>query len=382
MKIAQIAPVWKQVPPIKYGGTELIVSSLTEELVKRGHSVTLFASGDSQTKAKLSSVTKKSISSYIFENKAYNKLAVEYDIYNNLMAFLNQNKFDLIHSHSSYIGAAFAAFSNKPVIHTLHTNLKEPEIEIMSKSNNNFICSISDNFQTVNKGIKYCDTVYNGINISKLKFHEINLNNCIISVGKFIPRKGFSEAIKVAINTNKRLRLAGPIVEKNNNIEKWYFDIDYFRIEIAPFVKKNIEIVGEISQTEKSDFMNEKVFLMPISWEEPFGLVMVEAMACGTPVIAFAKGSVPEIVKDGKTGFIVNLSEKDKRGNWIIKKTGIAGLTEAVKRIYSMPENEYRKMRLECRKHVEENFTIEKMVDNYERVYKEVITDWNKKHKI
>ena len=116
-----------------------------------------------------------------------------------------------------------------------------------------------------------------------------------------------------------------------------------------------------------------KAFLMTINWEEPFGLVMIEAMACGTPVVAFARGSVPEIVKDGETGFIINPSDDDVRGDWIIKKTGFEGLCEAVNKLYSLSQEEYKQMRLACRKRVEERFTIEKMVEEYEKVYQDVL---------
>jgi glycosyltransferase involved in cell wall biosynthesis len=116
-----------------------------------------------------------------------------------------------------------------------------------------------------------------------------------------------------------------------------------------------------------------KLFIFPTRWEEPFGLVLVEAMACGTLVVTFACGSVPEVIKDGETGFIVNSSEEDKRGDWIVKKTGIEGLCEAVERIYSMPEEQYRQMRRACQAHVENNFTVEKMVDEYEKIHKQIL---------
>jgi glycosyltransferase involved in cell wall biosynthesis len=116
-----------------------------------------------------------------------------------------------------------------------------------------------------------------------------------------------------------------------------------------------------------------RLTLFPIQWEEPFGLVMTESMATGTPVIAFARGSVPEVMKDGETGFIINPSDNDIRGNWLIKKTGVEGLIEAINKIYDMPANEYLKMRKNCRKHVEQKFSMEKMVDSYEDVYKKIL---------
>ena len=137
--------------------------------------------------------------------------------------------------------------------------------------------------------------------------------------------------------------------------------------------RKIVFHLGFLEQKELvSYYQNAKLFLFPIEWEEPFGLVMIEAMAAGTPIVAFARGSVPEVIKDGETGFIVNSSDEDKRGDWIVKKVGIDGLCEAVERIYSMPKDHYRQMRKNCRGHVEKFFTIEKMIDNYEMVYKQI----------
>lgn len=155
--------------------------------------------------------------------------------------------------------------------------------------------------------------------------------------------------------------------EKNyiKNIKQLYEDKKQFF---------NIKI--NISLNERVHFLQSaKVFLFPIEWEEPFGLVLIESMACGTPIIAYARGSAPEIIKDGVTGFLINPSEDEKRGDFLIKKTGIDGFFEAVKQIYSMSKKEYENVRIACRKHVEENFTIEKMVDNYEKIYAEVINE-------
>ena len=148
--------------------------------------------------------------------------------------------------------------------------------------------------------------------------------------------------------------------------------------------KKILNFITKLSVKQKiniSYYQDTKILVNPIRGEESFGLVMAEAMSCGTPVVAFAKGSVPEIIKDGITGYIINYSPKDIRGNFIIKKTGEEGIVEAVKRIYQLSKDDYEKMRKNCRKHVEENFTIKKMVDNYEKVYKKVINDCKKKHK-
>jgi len=181
--------------------------------------------------------------------------------------------------------------------------------------------------------------------------------------------KGVEEAINVALKTKRRLKLSGDI----RGSEK-----EYFYHTIKPLIDKSQGLVKFLHFVNHSMipyfFASGKLFIFPIQWEEPFGLVMIEAMATGTPVVAFARGSVPEVIKDGETGFIVNPSDDDIRGNFIIKKTGIEGLCEAVEKIYSMPEDQYRKMRKACREHVEKNFTVEKMVDAYEKVYEEIIS--------
>jgi glycosyltransferase involved in cell wall biosynthesis len=148
----------------------------------------------------------------------------------------------------------------------------------------------------------------------------------------------------------------------------------FFDREIKPYLSNDIIFEEHKGQERKLElYQNAKAFLFPIQWEEPFGLVLTEAMACGTPVIAFARGAIPEIVADGVTGFVVNPSEEDKRGDFIIKKTGIEGLVEAIQRLNSLPQEEYIKMRQASRKRVEDNFTIEKTVEGYENEYKKIL---------
>jgi glycosyltransferase involved in cell wall biosynthesis len=152
-------------------------------------------------------------------------------------------------------------------------------------------------------------------------------------------------------------------------------NVNFFDQELSPFID-NINVIY-IDNTERDEalelFKRSKAFLFPVQWEEPFGLVMIESMACGTPVIAFARGSVPEIIKDGETGLIVNPSDGDIRGNWLVKKTGIEGLCEAIDKIYSLPVGQYQQMRRNCRSLVEKNFTVEKMVNEYEKVYQQIL---------
>lgn len=203
--------------------------------------------------------------------------------------------------------------------------------------------------------------ISHGVDISKFSLNEKNNDN-ICWVGRINPStpKGVSSAVDIATQLRKKINIFGSIEDSDYQliVKNW---------------KSNDLISFYECKSDKDIIYNAKLFLFPIQWEEPFGLVMIEAMACGTPVVAYARGSVPEVVKDGETGFIVNSSDADIRGDFIIKKTGIEGLCEAVNRIYAMPEDEYRQMRRNCRRHVEENFTVERMVDAYEKVYREIL---------
>jgi glycosyltransferase involved in cell wall biosynthesis len=190
----------------------------------------------------------------------------------------------------------------------------------------------------------------------------------MVLAGRIKPQKGFEAAIEVALKTKKRLSISGDVRVSQ---KAYYYET------IEPLIKQNNELIHFLNFVNHSMingfFRRGKLLLFPVQWEEPFGLVLIEAMASGTPVVTYAKGSIPEVVKDGETGFIVNSSDDDIRGDWIIKKTGIEGLCEAVERIYAMPKADYEKMRLASRKHVEKNFTAEKMVEGYEQVYKKIL---------
>jgi len=190
-------------------------------------------------------------------------------------------------------------------------------------------------------------------------------------MGRINYTKGVDLGIEAAEKTKHKLVLASYLD---------HGDIPYYKTEIeSHFANKIVSNIGEMKNKKtKSKFLgNAKLFLFPIRWDEPFGIVMIEAMATGTPVIAYALGSVPEVIKDGQTGFIVNASSDDIRGNWIVKKTGVQGLCEAVERIYSLPQDKYLEMRKACRSHVEKHFTVDTMVDKYIKVFEEVIS----KHK-
>jgi len=204
--------------------------------------------------------------------------------------------------------------------------------------------------------------------VSRFTFN-LTGGNYLVWLGRFTPVKGAKEAIEIAKAVKMPLLMAGKI--------DWAVERDkqYFKEFIEPHFKKGeIEYLGEANHAQKNKLMGSALCLLnPISWDEPFGLVSAEANACGTPVVVFARGAAPEVIKDGETGFLINSSKKNIKGDWLIKKTGIEGISEAVERIRMMPKNRYQKMRRACREHVEKNFTIEKMADSYEKLYQEVL---------
>ncbi len=373
MKIAIISTPWIKVPPKGYGGTESVVYNLTEGLIKKNHQVTLFATGDSRTSAHLDFFYKKALG-----NNYYLKLNYYHSLNHIYYAIskINRDKFDIIHNHAGRVASYFLDLQKTPFVHTLHgsynKNLSDqyqisPSArESMYYFKHHPYVSISNRQRYDIPELNFIATIYNGINIEKFDFSLIGGLE-IVWIGRITKTKGIEELIKTINLVNKKLKLSF-FIDKNEE--------DYFNKIIKPLLNNPlVDIYPEIKEdVKKTEFLAKgRLFLFPIQWDEPFGIVMIESMACGTPVVAFARGSVPEVVKDGETGFIVNPSDNDIRGNWIIKKTGIEGLCEAVERIYSMAENEYRKMRRACREYVEKNFTVEKMVNDYEKVYQEIL---------
>ncbi len=346
LKIAQLAPLWETVPPKKYGGVEIIIAAITNELVKRGHDVTLFASGNSMTKAKLASVFPKSL----FEDNI-DWFHRSQNLINAANCFSRAEEFDIIHSHMGDNALFFAPAAKTPVLTTLHNvlpgakqNDTDEYVTFKYYSRKTNFASISFNQRThTDINLNYIDTVYNGININDFTFNP-KPQDYFAWLGRIHYGKGMWNAVHAAQVSKNKLIAAG-----NMTCES---DEKYFE-EVKPMINgKNIKYIGEVGPKEKDKLLGgAKALLFPTIWEEPFGLVMIEAMACGTPVIAFNRGSVSEIVKHNKTGFIV----KDEKE-----------MAEAMKNIGKID-------RAECRKHIEKYFTIEKMADAYEKVYEKII---------
>ncbi|OGI24199.1 MAG: hypothetical protein A3E91_01120 [Candidatus Moranbacteria bacterium RIFCSPHIGHO2_12_FULL_40_10] len=333
-------PPEKNVPEGWSGAPELVVHYLTEELVRRGHYVTLFASGDSKTKAKLVSVNRKSSWNL---NKLSEHVDFEYLLISKVYQMAKKGYFDIIHSHFDIRSAHFAALSDTPTLSTLHSQLKKERVDILKHyKRTQYYASISNNQRKPLPDLRYAITAYNGVNTKEIPFSE-KKEDYIVFAGRIHPSKGVKEAIEVAKKSKTKLYIFG-----SNNAQE-----DYWMKEIKPNIDgKLVNYMGMVSRSEIFKYLKSaKAFVFPLQWEEPFGLVAVEAMTCGTPVITFNRGSMPEIVKHNETGFIVK------------------SVNEMSKSLEKIDDIDPRA----CRKHVEENFTSEKMVDRYEKAYHKIL---------
>ena len=294
MRIAQIAPLYEAVPPELYGGTERVVSFLTEELVALGHDVTLFASGDSLTGAELHAVTPRALrlDPSIRDPLAPHMLQLE-------AVRRRADEFDIMHFHMDYLPFSLFTRQHTPFVTTLHGRLDLAELKPVFKAFPHVpLISISDSQREPLPDACYLKTVYHGLPAGLLVPQERRKPEYLAFLGRIAPEKGPDRAIRIARACGIPLKMAAK-VDKT--------DQPYFDCVIRPMLRGGgVEMVGEITDAEKPDFLSGAIaLLMPIVWPEPFGLVMVEAMACGTPVIAFNRGSVPEIIDDGVTGTIV-----------------------------------------------------------------------------
>jgi glycosyltransferase involved in cell wall biosynthesis len=339
MRIAQVAPLYEAVPPKLYGGTERVVSLLTEELVRRGHEVTLFASGDSVTSARLAAVTERAQ-----RLDATNRDLLAADTIRQLdLVFGNAGDFDAIHCHVDYLAYPFSGLVPTPTLHTVHGRL---DLSYLTPIYRQFkhvpLVSISDAQRAplADIGVTWTGTVHHGLAPERFAFSPTP-GDYLAFLGRLSPEKQPDVAIEVARRTGLPLRIAAKIDAA---------DRDYHERVVAPLLDHPlIEFVGEIGDADKSAFLGgARALLFPIDWPEPFGLVMLEAMACGTPVIARPRGSVPEIVRPGVSGFIGE---------------SVAELVAAVSRVDTID-------RAECRRDFERRFSVGRMVDDYEALYR------------
>jgi glycosyltransferase involved in cell wall biosynthesis len=340
MRIAQIAPLFESCPPQYYGGTERIVSYLTEELVRQGHDVTLFASGDSRTAAylepcckvalRLDPSVKDHIPYYVIMLDRVRTLADE---------------FDILHFHVDVLHHPLIRDFVERTVTTLHGRLDLPELwQVHSAFAGAPLVSISDDQRKPMPPVNWAGTVYHGLPHDLLPFNPSPKGGYLAFLGRISPEKRPDRAIEIASRVGAKLKIAAKIDR---------VDQAYWENVIGPMIAthSNVEFVGEIGEHEKVDFLgNADALLFPIDWPEPFGLVMIEAMACGTPVIAFPCGSTPEIIDDGLSGFLVS---------------DIAEAVAAVQRVGALD-------RVKARETFERRFTIERVARDYMQIYRKL----------
>jgi len=294
MRIAQIAPLYEAVPPKLYGGTERVVSYLTEALVELGHDVTLFASGDSNTSATLERAWPRALR---LDPSIRDRMAPHMVMLEKVRQVASE--FDVLHFHLDYLPFSLFADIETPFVTTLHGRLDLPELQpVFNAFSDAAVVSISDSQRAPLPQACWLDTVHHGLPRHLLTPQAHCEPEYLAFLGRICPEKRVDTAIKIAAMSGLPLKIAAKVDK---------VDEDYFKAEIEPLLSQaHVEFVGEIDESRKPEFLSRaKALLFPIDWCEPFGLVMIEAMACGTPVIAFNRGSVPEVVDHAVTGFIV-----------------------------------------------------------------------------
>lgn len=338
MRIAQVAPLSESVPPSTYGGTERVVSYLTEELVRQGHEVTLYASGDSRTSARLEPIVPRALR---LEPSCVDPLAHHVLMVEKVMR--RASEFDVIHFHGDYLHFSLARLLDAPHVTTLHGRLDIPDlVPLYQEFSDMPVVSIGHHQRAPLPFANWVATVHHGIPDHLYRFHPRS-GKYLAFLGRISPEKRLDRAIEIAARSGMELWIAAKV----DKVDREYFDARIRPLLQEPFVR----FIGEIGEDEKEKFLGEAyALLFPIDWPEPFGLVMIEAMACGTPVIAWRRGSVPELMRDGETGFVVD------------------SLEQAAAAVARVPEID----RARCRHAYEERFTARRMARDYAAVYQSV----------
>lgn len=341
MRIAQVAPLYESVPPTLYGGTERVVSYLTEELVKLGHEVTLFASGDSVTRARLVPACPRAL-----WRDASCKETLPHHVRQMELVFQDTSRFDLVHFHGDYLHFPLLRRNPCASLTTVHGALHAPDLgPVLDEYHEVPLVSISDAQRGPLPDANWQATVYHGLPREMYPFVG-RPGNYLAFLGRISPEKRLDRAIAIAERAGMKLKVAAKVYPE---------EAGYFRTEIEPLLRKSrsfVEYVGEIGGRDKEEFLgNASALLFPIDWAEPFGLVMIEALACGTPVVAWRNGSVPEILEDGVTGFVVGSVEEAAR---------------AVARIPALD-------RRACRRAFNARFDAARMARDYVDVYRRLV---------
>ncbi|MBS0149580.1 MAG: glycosyltransferase family 4 protein [Nitrospira sp.] len=339
MRIAQVAPLWESVPPKLYGGTERIVSYITEELVAMGHDVTLFASGDSETTAKLEAICPQALrlNTGIFNRDA--PLIMQQE-----RALGVSGNFDIVHSHLDFLGFPVARRNAVPMVTTLHGRLDLPELEpIFREFIEMPLVSISASQRQPLPWANWAGTIHHGLPRHLYSFHPKS-EGYLAFLGRISPEKRPDQAIEIAKRSGIPLKMAAKVDPA---------DRVYFEAAVEPLLNHPlIEFVGEISDAEKNDFVgNAMALVCPYDWPEPFGLVLIEALACGTPVLAYRRGSIPEIIDHGSTGFVCETLDE---------------MAEAVGQVSILD-------RQRCRAAFDERFTADRMARDYVALYERIL---------
>lgn len=337
MRIAQVAPLFESVPPKAYGGTERVVSWLTEELVRQGHDVTLFASGDSRTRATLVKACTKALwqDATSLESAPLHVREME-------LVFSRADEFDVIHFHTDFIHLPLLRRSSCAALTTLHGALNETDhAPLFHEFPEADLVSISDAQRRGVPGVRFLSTIHHGMPLDLHTFRE-SRGEYLAFLGRISPQKGVDRAIRMAIASRARLKIAARIYNDEQA---------YFHKVIEPLLHEAgalVEFVGEVGGSAKDEFLrNAKALLFPIDWSEPFGLVMIEALATGTPVIARNNGSVPEVIEHGRTGFIIDSLEQG---------VDAIGRIDGIDRSY-------------CRSSFERRFSVATMAERYVEAY-------------
>jgi len=342
LRIAQVAPLYERVPPKLYGGTERIVAYLTDELVRRGHAVTLFASGDSRCTARLEAPVARALR---LDPAAKDHLAPH--VLELAQVFERAQEFDIVHCHTGYIAFPLARFTRTATIHTMHGRLDLPDLfPVYRHFRDEPLVSISmDQRRPLDGiGVTWAGTVYHGLPMDSFRYSPRG-GDYLAFLGRISPEKRPDLAIAVAKQAGVPLKIAAKV----DPVDRAYFEREIKSLLDHPLV----DFVGEIGEKDKPEFLGgARALLFPIDWPEPFGLVMIEALACGTPVIARRCGSVPEVIRPGRTGFIAD---------------SVADMARAVHALDRID-------RADCRRDAEQRFSSEHMADGYEQLYRQLGT--------
>ena len=337
MHIAILSPIAWRTPPRHYGPWENIASLITEGLISCGHDVDLYATGDSQTKGKLHAICPQGYE----ENRSL--IPKVWECLHISGLFENADGYDIIHNHFDYLPLTYSGLTTVPVVTTIHGFSSPGILPVYKKYNRNgFYVSISQADRSPE--LNYIKTIYHGIDIKQFDFQPVPEKDTLLFFGRIHNDKGARQAIEIAMACNKKLIMAGIIQDQA-----------YYNQYVAPHIdNNNVVYIGSVGPTERNQLLGRALGLLhPILFDEPFGLSVIEAMACGTPVIAYDRGSMPELIQNGKNGFLVN------------------NLDQAIEAVARIKEID----RAYCRRHVEQHFTVERMIDEYINVYEMILKD-------